>query len=273
MTEEQYDNAEMDLIERLQSMRESECGARALVSKSTGTEDDGHDENDDVYETPVSTEHQESFNEWRSYCGLVKRFRNFPRRYKRDQNYVSIGQIEFGVVEEAGDDIEALPGSLFKTCNLASFMIDGGYFDIIGFLTFNKEAFPFIFKLGCCLASLRTNEVGCERFFSIAGYVSNPRRARLKVKHYETIAMLKRNMQQVYIDEDFVLSEYMEIDKVKSWSKEQTASDEVVTCFESKIYAEDLGIVVGELPMEFIDGEPDDCISISDSDSSSSNSD
>jgi hAT family C-terminal dimerisation region len=153
-------------------------------------------------------------------------------------------------------------------------MVDGGYFDIIAFLTFNMKAFPFIYKLACCLASLRTNEVGCERFFSIAGYVSNPRRARLKVKHYETIAMLKRNMQQVYIDEGFVLREYMEMEKNKSWDKDQTVSDEVVTNFESKAYAEDLGLVVGELPSEFIDGVPDDdVISISDSDSDSDDSD
>jgi hypothetical protein len=57
------------------------------------------------------------------------------------------------------------------------------------------------------------NKVGCERFFSIAGYVSNPKRTRLKVQHYEAIAILKRNMQQLFIDEDWVVQQYMQMKK------------------------------------------------------------
>jgi hAT family C-terminal dimerisation region len=253
MTSEQFDNAERDLIERLQSMREGECGARALVTTSGGGSEHIHDENDDIYEQPISTEHQEAQNEWRAYCDITKKFCNFPKKYKKDSNYISIGLIEFGTVETKGDDMVAFPGSSFKTCNLANFMSGAGYFDIIAFLTYNQNAFPYIYKLACCLASLRTHEVGCERFFSIAGYVSNPRRARLKVKHYETIATLKRNMQQIYIDEDVVVQEYMEMEKKKSWDQEQAVLDEQVTSYEREVYARDLGILVNELPLELTD--------------------
>jgi hypothetical protein len=98
----------------------------------------------------------------------------------RKEGLVQIGGISFGVVEERGDDMEA--SHPFKTCNLADFIDKTGYFDLVNFVGFNSQSFPFIYKLACCLAALRTNEVGCECFFSIAGYVSNPRRTRLKVK-------------------------------------------------------------------------------------------
>jgi hypothetical protein len=50
------------------------------------------------------------------------------------------------------------------------------------------------------------NEVGCEHFFSIAGYVSNTRQMRLKVK-------LKQNMQQIYFDEDWVVEQFQHMEK------------------------------------------------------------
>jgi hypothetical protein len=62
----------------------------------------------------------------------------------------------------------------FKKCNLLDFINEMGYFDLVKFVGFNQQSFPFIYKFSCCLAALRTNEVVCERFFSIAGYVSNP---------------------------------------------------------------------------------------------------
>jgi hypothetical protein len=46
----------------------------------------------------------------------------------------------------------------------------------------------------------------------IGGCVSNARRTRLKVCHFEAMGMLKRNMQQIYIDEDWV------VQNTRSWS-------------------------------------------------------
>ena len=79
-------------------------------------------------------------------------------------------------------------------------------------------------------------------------------------------------MQQIYIDEDVVVQEYMEMEKKKSWDQEQAVLDEQVTSYERAVYARDLGILVNELPLELTDEkqlENDEVSvqSISDSDS------
>jgi hypothetical protein len=112
----------------------------------------------------------------------VKFGRYFPKKYKKE-GLVEIGDIRFGIVEEQGEDIDATHP--FKKCNLADFINNKGYFDQVKFIGYTIDSFPFIYKLiACCLASMRVNEVGCERLSSIAGYVSNPRHTSLKVCHY-----------------------------------------------------------------------------------------
>ena len=241
MTAGQYSAAEEDLIERIQTMREAESGSRALIPNALSV----GDPNDDVYEQPVSSEKQAAFNEWVQYCRIVKRGCTFPKSYKKE-GMLSIGQIHPGIVEERGEDLEA--SHPFKKCNLADFIDKTGYFDLVKFLALNQKSFPYLYKLGCCLAALRTNEVGCERFFSIAGYVSNPRRTSLKVHHYECIAMLKRNVQQIYIDEDWVAQQYMALEKSKGWDAMDTHNDKLVLTLEQELYAEELGVLVESLP-------------------------
>jgi hypothetical protein len=135
-------------------------------------------------------EHQVAHTEWMQYCSLLKHSKKFPKKFK-NEGLLKIGRITFGVVEERGDNIDA--NHPFKTCNLADFIDDKGYFNLVQFIGYNQKLFPFIYKLARCLAAMRMNEVGCEWFFSIAGYVSNARRTRLKVCHYEAMAMLKRS--------------------------------------------------------------------------------
>ena len=244
MTAIQYDNAEKALIARLQAMRETEHGNRAHLCTS---QDPNRvpDPNDDVYDKPISTEHQEAFNEWNSYCWLCKSSWFFPKKYKQDEFLLTIGDIRSGTVEEKGDDMKASDGSQFKTCNLADYL-EHGYFDLISFISFNQAAFPYIYKLTCCLSSLRTCEVGCERFFSIAGYVSNPRRTKLNVHNYERIAMLKRNMQQIYIDEELVLQDYINNEKNKLWDADNTREDIATVDLETDLFAENLGLAIDQ---------------------------
>jgi hypothetical protein len=237
MSEEQYEFAEEALVSRLQTMREAECGARSLLPNTTSPTNK-RDSMDDVYEHPVSSEHQAAYNEWIQYCMTVKVGKAYPKFKK--EGLISVGAIEYGIVEERGADLKA--SHPFKQCNLADFFDNTGYFNLVNFLQFNKQVFPYLYKLACCLASLRTNEVGCERFFSIAGYVSNPRRTSLKVHHYESIAMLKRNMQQVYINEQWVVNRYMEKERSKDWNEIDTANDNLVASLEQEIYDNDLGI-------------------------------
>ena len=250
MTDEQYTNAENDLVDRLQMMREAELGSRALLPKSPN-KGEGDDTDDDVYEQPVSSERQAAYSEWMNYCRIVKKSRKFPKKFKKE-GYMEIGEIKLGQPEESGDALEA--SHPFVKCNLADYFTRG-YFDLVAFLLTNKISFPYIYKLVCCLSSLKTNEVGCERFFSIAGYVSNPRRTCLNVRHYESLAMLKRNMQHVFINEDWVVKQYMMLEKSKGWEERDNAEDKLVTDLERELYAGDLGIPVASLPDMEIDSE------------------
>ena len=69
-------------------------------------------------------------------------------------------------------------------------------------------------------AHCRSVEVGCERFFNISGYVSNPRRSSLKVRTYERLAMLSHILRNVYIDDEWVAQEYLKRKKSGVWKKE-----------------------------------------------------
>jgi hypothetical protein len=200
---EQYTKAETELVKRLQLMHENESGVKALIATTQGSTT-CTDAFDNEYEHPILSEQQEAYSKWWQYCSLVKGSWHFPKSFK-PEGVLEIGPIRFSVVEEPGDDIDANPP--FKKCNLADFIDKTGYFNLVKFLGFNCYFFPFHYKLSCCLAATRMNEVGCERYFSIAGYVLNPRRTKLKVQHYETMAMLKWNMQQIFIDEDWVVLE------------------------------------------------------------------
>jgi hypothetical protein len=237
----------------LQAMRENESGMRALVPKQGPGSDGSEDPLDDEYDAPISSEHQAAHTEWMQYCSLVKHSKKFPKKFK-NEGLLKIGRITFGVVEERGDDIDA--NHPFKTCNLADFIDEKGYFNLVQFIGYNQQSFPFIYKLACCLAAMRMNEVGCERFFSIAGYVSNARRTRLKVRHYEAMAMLKRNMQQIYIDEDWVVQQYQKLEKSKDWDSIETANDQLVQRLEAELYADDIGVTVEALELEDFDEEP-----------------
>lgn len=239
MTNDQYVAAEADLLSRLQSMREAQRGIRA-VSTKRGEDFDSDDvcSLDDVYDTAISSEFQAAKNEWVAYCSVCKKKRHCPNKF-RNEGLITVGDIQLGVVEERGADIQAT--SPFKQCNLADFIDSKGYFDLVKFVGFNEKSFPYIYKLVCCLAALRTNEVGCERFFSLAGYVSNPRRTRLHGHHYESIAMLKRNMNQVYIDEDWVVKEYQTKEKTKDWDETDRKNDEYVAALEDELFAADAG--------------------------------
>jgi hypothetical protein len=185
----------------------------------------------------------------------VKFGRYFPKKYKKE-GLVEICDIRFGIVEKPGEDIDATHP--FKKSNLADFIDNKGYFDQVKFIGYNRDSFPFRYKLACCLASTRVNEVGCERFFSIAGYASNPRRTSLKVRHYEALAMLKHNIQKIYVDEDWVVEQYMTLEKNKEWDALETCEDELVASFELELYAGNRGVPVDALQLSDIESNNED---------------
>ena len=148
-------------------------------------------------------------------------------------------------MEERGPDIKA--SRPFVNCNLSDFISSKRHFELVEFFTLQQVFFPHLYKLVVCLSSLRTNEVGCEQFFSQAGFVPDPRRTSLAVRNYESISMLKRNMQHVFINEEWVVNKYLEIDKSKSWNPKNTAMDTLVFNLEQEILAETMGVSVDDL--------------------------
>jgi hypothetical protein len=259
MTNEQYEIAKTDLTGRLQVMREAESRHHAVnvdssTEEETGpTSDSGDGDNDDLdddVERSASTEMEKALEEWRNYCNLVKKRKYVPKSFKGETVLLD-DCIETGVVKERGEDIKKSPP--FKKCNLADYVDGRGHFNLVGFLKFQQDAFPYLFKLAVCLASIRTNEVGCERFFSTAGYVSSPRRTCLKVHNYESMASLMRNMQKVFIDEEWIVHEYLRMEKKKSWDELESQEDLLVLNLEQEIYAENMGLDVTSLtPVEDI---------------------
>jgi hypothetical protein len=161
------------------------------------------------------------------------------------------GLISVGKVAEKGDDIKATPP--FVQCNLAEFLDGDGHFDLVGFYRKQQKVFPYLYKLATCLASVRTNEVGCERFFSTAGYVSSEKRTQLHVRNYESLAMLLRNMNKVYINGEWVVKRYMELQKSKDWDQLKDRNDLLVLQLEREIYAENQGVDPATLEEAMVD--------------------
>ena len=94
-------------------------------------------------------------------------------------------------------------------------------FDKTQFFQDRKGHFPDLLTLMQCEAALRNVEVGCERFFSLSGYISAPRRSRFGVRTYERLALLASILPKVYIDKDWVAKEeHLRRCKAGAWKKE-----------------------------------------------------
>ena len=108
--------------------------------------------------------------------------------------------IRIGDIESKGED---LPSKV----NITDYMNKKGRFNILRFFGDHKKLFPTIYIIAQCMASRRVVEVGCERFFSLTGYISAPRRTRLGVRTYERLAILSSNLKRVYVDPNKIKEE------------------------------------------------------------------
>ena len=78
--------------------------------------------------------------------------------------------------------------NIFRIAN--SNYITFAIINMTNFLFHNsKHIRIFLIKSGSNVSN-RDVEVGCERFFGLSGYISSPRRTRLKVRTYERLTML-----------------------------------------------------------------------------------
>jgi len=249
MDKTQYLAAEHYIIGWMQNIQEKQNGH--IIIADVPTVAVPVEENfDDPCVRTHSNERDRVLEEFRVYCNICKKQHNRPRLYVGETLSLGRGKmpvpIEMGKVATRGDDIRASPP--FVNCNLADFIGDDGRFDIVRFLQLQQHSFPTLFKLAVSIASVRTNEVGCERFFSMAGYVSCPRRTRLNVRNYECLSALRSNMQQVFIDEKWVVEKYMMMEKTKSWDLLEAEDDLCVLELERGLHAETLRVAKESLP-------------------------
>lgn len=102
----------------------------------------------------------------------------------------------------------------------------------------HKKTFPNIFDVGIGqFASHVTTEVDCESLFSEAGHLSNPRRARMKTKHYERLVVNKHRLGRIYCDNKKVLEHYMMKSREKNgWSEGDDREDKSFLETEKEIY-------------------------------------
>jgi hypothetical protein len=135
MTNVQYCQAEIELINWMQLMQERENGNVGVILTQSEREDSEDDNFDDQLIKTHSTERDKALEEYQIYCNLCKKQRNGPQLYlgvtiKLGHQTMS-RPMEMGKVGTCGDDICSFPP--FVQCNLADFIGDKGRFDLVGF--------------------------------------------------------------------------------------------------------------------------------------------
>ena len=162
-------------------------------------------------------------------------------RYKRNVFRPTLDRSKSSVLygdNESGKRWEILVGPVVERGanlpsgrNLADYIDShsGGRLNVTKFFADHCKTFPTIWILVQSEAAMRNVEVGCERFFSLTGYISAPRRTRIGVRTYERIAMLASMLPKVYIDMEWVSKEYLRRCKAGAWKKENT--EEALKCW------------------------------------------
>ncbi len=153
-------------------------------------------------------------------------------------------EVIVGPVEENGKD---LPSGK----NLGNYVDTKGRMDVLQFYKDHKKDLPYLWIIVQWEAARRVVEVGCEQFFDLSGYVSRPRRTKLRVRTYERLAMLTSIEQNVFIDDNWVVNEYLNRCEKGKWTKQ--GNDDALKCWnlERIINAEEMGV---ETPVEMILG-------------------
>ena len=62
------------------------------------------------------------------------------------------------------------------------------------------------------------------------------------MRNYECLATLKQNMRNVYIDEDWVVNQYLMMEQKKSWGDLDHEDDMLVLDLERQMLAESIGV-------------------------------
>jgi hypothetical protein len=240
MTEGQYRHARSKVLSMMHDIMDKD----ATIHIASSSDDESNSSDDSDENVPLSG--SSNYNKVAEEFGKFERFKmkKYLPRIEPTTSGVLQGEYNgkmkklwIGKVEKAGKD---LPSGR----NLASYIDSRGRMKLLSFYSDHKKLFPTLFCLLQKEASRRVVEVGCERLFGLAGYVSSPRRTRLNVRTYERLSMLTMIIPSLYIDIDWVASEYMRRSKEKAWDQDQDL--ESVKCWnlERLIDAETRGSVL-----------------------------
>ena len=123
--------------------------------------------------------------------------------------------------------------------NLADYVDKKGRFKMVDFFEDHVEAFPKLHLLALKRAAGDNVEVNCERFFSLAGYVSHPARSRMKSSTCERLAILPAIVDVLYIDENAVVNECIRRSKANDWDEIESEEDEGFLLIEREIAEEE----------------------------------
>lgn len=237
MTETQYDHAREAVVRLIQE----ELDSKNPITSSGAKDDDDNSLDGEIAESDENDNRRLAEREMRRFESH-KMQKYIPERKlgRKLSNVDSKGRlIEVGVgpVKAKGDD---LPSGK----NIANYVDLKGRFDALAFFKDHSNTFPNLFIIALREASRRVVEVGCERFFGLSGYISQPRRSQLAVRNYERISLLASILASVYIDPKEVAAEYLARCKRGAWKKENTV--ESLKCFnlERMISAEEMGMAV-----------------------------
>ena len=217
MTDEQYDNATSTLQQMMMDILD------ANNPNLNSDDSDSEDSRDGSLPQVENGSHRRAQEEMNSFFKFKKR--KYLPKVGGSHHELAMNPnraIRVGNVDSSGED---LPSKF----NLAHYVNKKGRFNILRFFEDHKQQFPTLFIIAQCMASRRVVEVGCERFFSLSGYISAPRRTMLGVRTYERLATLSSNIKRVYVDPKKVKNEYLRRCKHGLWKK--TNEDEAVRCW------------------------------------------
>jgi hypothetical protein len=90
-------------------------------------------------------------------------------------------------------------------------------FDFGQFWLDHRADFPNLFKIAMKRASHQNNKVLSKTFLSHTGFLSCPLRSTTRSKHYLILVLNYHYVKEVYIDESWIVSEYLKRTKGKLW--------------------------------------------------------
>jgi hypothetical protein len=238
ITEEQMENGEVELTDRLERFHERQVTEVMIESSDTDNEKlnkwDGKLRQDTGEDSPADKAAKE-LSMWKAWCKMKYLPIMEPMRVLG-----AIGEggqpkepvYSFGPVVKRGKN---LPSKR----NHADYVSKSGYYDFVKMLEAHKDIFPAIHSVlvGEAAPVLHT-EVDCEGLFNTAGHINHPKRALTAIRHYERLVVAKHRMARIYCSPEAVHKLFMERFHDNSWDENEDRDDREFLAIEKDICLE-----------------------------------